>query len=285
MVFVRKVANFIYHAPKSKKFIRLTETWHRSMDQIRSELDWMFYLKDCGVNFAHPIMSSNDNYCEQVDLFVVSVFEEAPGSRLLEKADFTDEIIQNWGRVIGKMHRHTKDYEPREGIKKRVNWEGEEYHQNILKLTTPSHGDIYTAFKKVLKEFRKLPVDKDCFGLIHADLHTGNFMVDNGKITAFDFDDCVYHWFIYDIAVFIWALDRFELDQFWLLENIKIGYDEENQLDDFWWELIPLFYNYRMVLIYYFCVKSLEEPSLDSTSREWMIKTTRETMLHFSAKN
>ena len=52
-----------------------------------------------------------------------------------------------------------------------------------------------------------LPKDDDCYGLIHADIHQGNFFVDeNDNITIFDFDDCHYHWFAYDLAVPLFGL-------------------------------------------------------------------------------
>jgi len=37
--------------------------------------------------------------------------------------------------------------------------------------------------------------------LIHTDVHAGNFFVDDGRITVFDFDDSSYQWFASDIAI------------------------------------------------------------------------------------
>jgi Ser/Thr protein kinase RdoA (MazF antagonist) len=66
--FVRRVANYIYYSPKHKIYFRLTESWHRSLSQIESELDWMFYLESKQIEFAHPIKSFNQKYCEVVEL-------------------------------------------------------------------------------------------------------------------------------------------------------------------------------------------------------------------------
>ena len=46
------------------------------------------------------------------------------------------------------------------------------------------------------------PKIADSYGLIHNDFNDGNFTVDydNGDITVFDFDDCCYFWFMYDLA-------------------------------------------------------------------------------------
>jgi Ser/Thr protein kinase RdoA (MazF antagonist) len=38
------------------------------------------------------------------------------------------------------------------------------------------------------------------FGLIHADLRLANLMVDDQGLTAIDFDDCGFGWWVYDLA-------------------------------------------------------------------------------------
>jgi Ser/Thr protein kinase RdoA (MazF antagonist) len=39
------------------------------------------------------------------------------------------------------------------------------------------------------------------YGLCHGDFGTGNLRHVNGDVLCFDFDDCSYHWFTYDLAV------------------------------------------------------------------------------------
>jgi Ser/Thr protein kinase RdoA (MazF antagonist) len=41
----------------------------------------------------------------------------------------------------------------------------------------------------------------EIFGLIHGDLHQGNFFFHQGQVRAIDFDDCGYEHYLYDIAV------------------------------------------------------------------------------------
>jgi Ser/Thr protein kinase RdoA (MazF antagonist) len=54
-----------------------------------------------------------------------------------------------------------------------------------------------------MAHLRSLPTPVDGYGLLHTDLHHGNFFVDEGRITAFDFDDIGYNWFASDIAVLL----------------------------------------------------------------------------------
>jgi|SRR6266540_3194345 len=90
-----------------------------------------------------------------------------------------------------------------------------------------------------------LPRDANSYGLIHTDMHHWNFLVHEGNITVFDFDDCTRHWFIYDIAVPI----HYPLIEIPLCEmkrrgkfareffsHFMKGYDRENHLDTFWFK-------------------------------------------------
>ena len=43
--------------------------------------------------------------------------------------------------------------------------------------------------------------DAATYGVIHADLHTGNVLLDGERLTAIDFDDAGFGWHAYDIAV------------------------------------------------------------------------------------
>jgi len=41
----------------------------------------------------------------------------------------------------------------------------------------------------------------ESYGVIHADLHTSNLLVDGDRLTVIDFDDTAFGWYLYDIAV------------------------------------------------------------------------------------
>ena len=50
----------------------------------------------------------------------------------------------------------------------------------------------------VLSQFEKGP---SSYGVIHADLHAKNVLVQGEKLQIIDFDDCGYSWHSYEIAV------------------------------------------------------------------------------------
>jgi Ser/Thr protein kinase RdoA (MazF antagonist) len=52
----------------------------------------------------------------------------------------------------------------------------------------------------------KLARDPTGFGLIHADLHSDNYLFHHGAARAIDFDDCGWGFHLYDLAVTLWDL-------------------------------------------------------------------------------
>ncbi|OQY33837.1 MAG: hypothetical protein B6I38_03100 [Anaerolineaceae bacterium 4572_5.1] len=79
-----------------------------------------------------------------------------------------------------------------------------------------------------------LPKDRAGYGLIHQDAHGGNFFIKDGAITLFDFDDCMYGWFIYDIAMVLFyaALGKEDMAAFTktFMGDFLQGYAQENML-------------------------------------------------------
>jgi amicoumacin kinase len=51
-----------------------------------------------------------------------------------------------------------------------------------------------------------LPKDEENYGLIHADFHCLNFYIDNGTVTAFDFDLIVKSWFLVDLGAVLFTV-------------------------------------------------------------------------------
>jgi amicoumacin kinase len=70
------------------------------------------------------------------------------------------------------------------------------------------------------------PKDRDTFGLIHGDFGPTNFRYRNGALKVFDFDDCCYHWYGYDLAVTIYP-HGWKKEAKGLMEALFEGYSEE----------------------------------------------------------
>ena len=60
----------------------------------------------------------------------------------------------------------------------------------------------------IYEKVKAVPEDPRWFGMIHGDFHSNNYFVDGNNIWIFDFDECNYGYFMYDIAsaCITWAL-------------------------------------------------------------------------------
>lgn len=114
---------------------------------------------------------------------------------------------------------------------------------------------IAGQFRELMVYLEALPVNPEGYGLIHQDAHGGNFFVDDaGQITLFDFDDCCYGHYIYDLAmvVFYAIVNRSDMpaatQEF--MSPFLHGYYRENQLDPVWLKEIPHFLKLREIDLY-----------------------------------
>jgi len=116
---------------------------------------------------------------------------------------------------------------------------------------------------------------EEAFGLVHCDLHFGNFFLETHKqiITLLDFDDCAYGWFVMDIAVPLFDIlvlytarkkEKYGQD---FLRNFMTGYLAENPLSMFWLEQLPLFLKLVEINVYDLVAKSYPDPA-----DEWVMK-------------
>ena len=111
--------------------------------------------------------------------------------------------------------------------------------------------------------------------MVHCDLHRGNFFVENGEITAFDFDDACYQWFSYDIVAPMNSINNnidegvFNLEKEKALDLFLSGYKTENTLEKIWIDRIQIFDKYRAVLIYHWIKTCIRENVFDSHGLDW----------------
>lgn len=250
------------------KILRVTHSSHRSQKELESELDWIQYLHGCGISIPAVFLSPNGKTVEAVEAedstFYASLFEKAPGNPV-KIDDFSKKLFRIWGKVTGKMHRFTKEYQPGANIQPRSHWNENDLVQ--LQYYYPEEDKkALDAASKVLAEIEKLPKTKDSYGLLHTDIHSGNFFYDGESIHIFDFDDASYHYFASDIAIPLYYAtnskhyydSKEERNEFakGFIKAFLEGYREENELPQECLETIPLFLKLRDVELYaVFCKK------------------------------
>ena len=228
--------------------------------QTRAELEFIDYLAENKVSVARPLRTINGELFIETKLngedFIIMAFEMASGEfwNHNDPDKWNDRIFFNWGKLMGDMHRLTKDYKRSDkyNILDIFNrdYEGWGAYFDCLKVRP----GIYKIIQELCDEFMTYPRDRDSYGLIHNDLHPWNFHIDGDKLTLFDFNDNIYGWFAMDVGIALyhgldWSRKNDAGYDFTnaIIENFLKGYLSANHLSDFWLSKIPKFMKYRQI--------------------------------------
>ena len=285
--FIRRVENCIFESGRGgeRLAVRFTEPVHRARVEIEAELDWMDHLAGQGLRLARPVPSRAGRLVEECSgeapLFV-AVFHWAAGEPLREPEEFTPQLMETWGRYLGRMNALSRTYRAPAGIARRREWDDDDAMRVARRGLALSDEAPRQAFEALLRELGGLPRTSDAYGLVHGDLHHGNFFVQEGRLTAFDFDDCGFHWYTYDLVVpLVGACDYFhrrerEGPDRHLRERYLQGYLAESPLDRAWIARAATFARYRNGLLYHWTIARMAEGAFDAalvpvirSSQDW----------------
>ncbi len=246
--------------------LRISALGDRSENDYLAETEFVRFLAENGGPVADVIPSVRGRLVECVkadgkEVFV-SLFVYANGMlladngyRYREGVPLT-EYFYNTGKALGAIHRLSKTYKP---VHLRPDY-FDKYNMAYLDGLIPDeYSKLKSAIAKRLDTFSTLPKDKNCYGLVHFDFSDGNYHIDmdTGRVTVFDFDNCMNCWYMFDLAN-LWLHNegwtRQEHDPGKRLELMQQcfdlqlqGYKSETDLPEEMLEKLPLFID--MVLI------------------------------------
>jgi Ser/Thr protein kinase RdoA (MazF antagonist) len=235
---------FSFFASGQPLFLRLTSSRDRTLEQIEAELNFINYLHRGRVGVSLPMPSANGQGVEtiqneDVPLFAC-VFEEAEGECFTFGSDEANrQHFRLRGRTLGRIHALARDYTPAAG-RRRFGWEEDDLFHNIGRYLPQSEEIVLAEYSRLMEWLCAYPQDRDTFGLIHGDFGPTNFRYRNGALMVFDFDDCCYHWYAYDLAVTIYphgwrkeakGLMKALFEGYW--EEAGSGVDLRNELAQF----------------------------------------------------
>lgn len=231
---------------------RFTEIDHRSINDVEAEVHWLDYLKKNNINLAFPIADLNGNLVQSLNIenktVTVVFFNWAQGKLLDRGSRWASKQFEEIGSYLGRLHFLSKGYIPAKEYK-RYKWNDTQQIKSIYHYLPETYHKEADAS---LKWIQSLSASSESFGLVHADLHGGNFHVHDKKLVSFDFDDCCYHFFSYDLAIPIF--DVFQNNNNWnmsdrekenVLASLFIGYEENNELSVIWKKRVKCFVRYR----------------------------------------
>lgn len=254
--------NVIYSYMKNFKWyiLRITNIINRTPTQIEGEVEWINFLADNGVPVSKPILSKNGKWVELIEMnntvYLAVSFQMAEGTvPPINNRDAS--LFKKMGQLTGKMHALAKMYEPSSKLIKRPEWYDSSLLSYIEMNIPKTEVVVYEKFHKIVNLLHDLSKNADSYGLIHGDIHFGNFNINNNNITYFDFDDCEYGWFIKDIVsqlfhTVLQPYNNMSKEQYaiYFMKNFWNEYNKQNILNSYWLKKIPIFLKLREIILY-----------------------------------
>jgi Ser/Thr protein kinase RdoA (MazF antagonist) len=248
----------------SPLILRITDGAHRTIPELLSEASWIHFLSKNNVPCVTVIPTLQGNNCFSLadPSIHLMLFTKACGHGPTTE-DVTMSLIEEWGALLGRMHRLSLRFRPDERFIR-------SYTENIVtshfnKVADKINPLIQKKYSSLLIKCMEFPVSHKHYGLIHSDLHLGNFFIDQGHMVIFDFDDLQLGWFVFDIAIALYYIfwnsdlkeetwyqdsgERSEKAKYFLTHLFK-GYQEEFRLPACWFQMIPFFLELRQLDLY-----------------------------------
>jgi len=273
--------SFIYEFDRDdgQFILRIGHSDRRSPDLIRGEVDWINYLAAGDVTVARAVLSQTGNLVEAIEdnhggQFLCTSFVKALGGPAGNE-QINEHLFRNYGRLLGKMHALAKTYQPSATAWTRYAWD--DHLNNTPDRQLPqSEKFIRQKYQSVFEHLQSLPRETEGYGMIHQDAHLGNLFVDKDyTLTLFDFDDCVYGHFIYDISMVLFYVVMWDKDDMTgftkrFMPTFLQGYREYNRLDSRWLTELPYFLKLREIDLFAAILYTMGENPDDEWGRNYM---------------
>jgi Ser/Thr protein kinase RdoA (MazF antagonist) len=271
---------YSFTAEGVRRYLRLRSIRDRSKAQIEAELDFITHLQGGGISVAQPIPSDRGQLIEVLttanDELFACVFAEAEGEQFkYDLARDNKEHFRLLGRTLGHIHALSQTYVP-SCAGRRFAWDEDNLLVKVAEFLPKSEVATWREYHAMKEQLRDRPVSDQSYGLVHGDFGGTNYRCTGTQLTVFDFDDCCYHWFAYDLAIIIyphgWRREGLQLLD-WLLEGYTEHVMSNLQLSD-----ITMFGQWRLLYMFLVYARKWGFEKLSMQQSEWF-ERKRENIL------
>lgn len=299
--FIRHSDNLTFRVSDGRKkyILRLHKPLTRNFEDLRqqpqailSELQWMDALRrEAGIPVP-PVIPNRDG-----DLItLIAPDKKAPpipcsllgwmqGRPFDPQAADAPALAHQLGRLLGRMHNHACAWQPPEGFL-RPQYGADHVWQLIEKLSAgvslgilaPAEFALLRALADAIgSTVAEITPTPENYGLIHGDLHTGNWLIRRSQIVPLDFSLCAFGYFLFDLAIAAGSLGAEDAS---LRPSFFEGYRQSRPLPADYPRKIEAFFIISVLGHYAFILP-------DPTRHEWlyenvprMIRTIGQKFLH-----
>jgi Ser/Thr protein kinase RdoA (MazF antagonist) len=201
--------------------LRLHRPGYHTLEELNSERVWTRALAAAGVAVPIPLATRGGGDYVGVPVPALGQTRQAGMARwtegellsdVLERSDdpaAAERYFEQLGAIEAAMHNQSSAWRPppgfarhavdRDGLMGDAPFWGPFWDHRVF---APAERALVIATRdRIRGAMDRYGRDPATFGMIHADLHPGNLLVDGDRLTVIDFDDCAFGWHLYDIAV------------------------------------------------------------------------------------
>ncbi len=210
---------------------------------VEEELAWLeLIVNQQQISVPRPVRNQHQE--------LITVVSTAEGTRLSclfewiegepTKNRLTPEIMHQIGRSVATLHEIARQHGGpfhENGFRSRYQYgrclavsHREWIAEHQVKIGTENATFLERAVTWLVEQLERIGETSDNFGLIHADLHFGNFLVRDGAVSVIDFDQLGNGHYLYDLATLNVELlnEPEEYVERW--HSLKAGYQQVTAL-------------------------------------------------------
>ena len=180
---------------------------------VRSELQWLEALNDdTDLVLQRPIRNRDDELVTTVPVGAgalhCSLLRWLPGEAYDSERQ-TEDTARQIGRILATLHRHASEWRPPPDWRRPAR--DAAYFEAVLWALRPAVEDgriarddyveLAKAVAQLVERIRELPRHPDVYGVMHADAHKGNMLLDGGEVRLIDFSFCATGNYMFDLGV------------------------------------------------------------------------------------
>ena len=230
---------------------------------IESELLWLSALHhDTKLVVQKPIRNLQNRWMTQVagsgntEAFYCSLLHWIDGEII--QSERTPQQAYQLGVLMAQLHQHSQQWQiPQSFIRPA-------YDQNRFKaalaelypaisqglISTENYNVLESAVRRIQETMETQEQNQEVWGLIHTDLHDGNYLVHGDELRPIDFARCGFGYYLYDVASTLQYLPPAVRSSFFE------GYQTSQKLPDNYVQIVEGFFIMSMIDVLSFHVSN-----------------------------
>lgn len=297
--FVHVMENVTFRAERDgEKFVvRFHRPGYNTHEEMVSERLWLRALAASGLNVPQgvPTPDGREFVAVEVDseerlVGVARWVEGTPLDRVLAETDaveLIDRYFEALGRLAAGVHNASSTWAPPSEFTRRA-WDADGLvgesplwgrFWEVPDFSAEECRTLAGARVQIRDRLREYGTDRPTYGIIHADLHPGNVLVDGGRTRLIDFDDAGFGWHMHELAVALYNNQGSR--HFGAMQEALIrGYRSRREIAEEDLAMLPLFLLMRNLMV----IGWIEQrPELGAPSRRFRDMAKQSALVRIEA--